>query len=310
MAKKYNRYTFIWKAIQKHGYIYDYRKVEYIDSQTKVCIICPEHGEFWQTPQHHLRGCKCQKCSKNYLYGTKEFIEKANKIHKEKYSYSKINYINSQKKVCIICPEHGEFWQTPANHLQGQGCPKCDGSYKFTFDEFIEKANKIHGKKYDYSNSYYVNCDVKVCIICPKHGEFWQTPYTHINGCGCPICNESHLERETAMFLDEYNIKYERQKRFDWLGRQSLDFYLPDFNIAIECQGEQHFKPIKHFGGEERFKKVIGRDNKKLKLCNENNIDIFYINYNNNIKDLNNVKNTILWNTLPIYINRDNKNIR
>lgn len=112
------------------------------------------------------------------------------------------------------------------------------------------------------------------------------------------------------MFLDEYNIKYERQKRFDWLGRQSLDFYLPDFNIAIECQGEQHFKPIKHFGGEERFKKVIERDNKKLKLCNENNIDIFYINYNNNIKDLNNVKNTILWNTLPIYINRDNKNIR
>lgn len=303
MAKKDDRYSFVWKAIQKHGYKYNYTNVKYVDSITAVCIICPKHGKFWQTPQHHLRGCNCPMCSNNIKYSTKCFINKAKQIH-DKYDYSKTNYVNSQTKVCIVCPEHGEFWQTPANHLQGQGCPKCDGSYRFSQEEFIEKSNFVHKNKYDYSKVKYLNCDTKVCIICPKHGDFWQTPYTHIHGCGCPICKESKLEKEMATLLDMFNIKYERQKRFKWLGLQSLDFYLPDYNIAIECQGEQHFKPIKHFGGEHNFIKTQERDKIKYDLCMNNDIILLYINYNNKVKDLNNVKNTILRNPLPVYINR------
>nr|UVM93683.1 MAG: hypothetical protein [Bacteriophage sp.] len=306
MAKKYDRYSFIWKAIQKHGYKYDYRKVDYKGSETKVCITCSIHGEFWQTPQHHLRGCNCPKCNKNYILDTLSFIDKAKEVHGSKYDYSKVNYINSQEKICIVCHEHNEFWQLPSNHLQGQGCPKCDGSYKFTLTEFIEKANYIHEGKYRYNKVEYINCDTKVCITCLIHGEFWQTPYTHINGCGCPICKESHLERETSKLLNDNNIKYERFKHFDWLGRQSLDFYLPDYNIGIECQGEQHFKPIKYFGGEDKFNKIVERDKRKLELCQNNNVKLLFINYNNKEKDLENAKNTILWNTLSIHINRNN----
>lgn len=95
--------------------------------------------------------------------------------------------------------------------------------------------------------------------------------------CGCPICNESHLERDVRLFLQENNIQFEYQKRFDWLGRQSLDFYLPDYNIAIECQGLQHFNEVEHFGGKEEFKKILRRDNIKNIKCFDNNIKLFYI---------------------------------
>lgn len=85
---------------------------------------------------------------------------------------------------------------------------------KLTREEFIEKARAIHGDKYDYSKVEYVNNSTKVCIICPVHGEFWQTPSKHIFGKGCPYCNESHLERDIAKLLNENNLEFERQKRF------------------------------------------------------------------------------------------------
>lgn len=151
--------------------------------------------------------------------------------------------------------------------------------------KFIEKAKLIHGDKYDYSKVKYVNNKIKVCIICPEHGEFWQMPSKHINSKqGCPICNESKLEHDVSIFLDANNIKYERQKKFKWLGLQSLDFYLPDYNTAIECQGRQHFIAVKHFGGDYGLKQTINRDIMKKELCNKYNIKLLYFlseKYNN-----------------------------
>ena len=103
--------------------------------------------------------------------------------------------------------------------------------------------------------------------------------------CGCPICNESHLERDVRLFLQENNIKFEQQKRFKWLGRQSLDFYLPDYNIAIECQGLQHFNEVEHFGGKEEFKKILRRDNIKNIKCSDNNVKLFYV-----VKNINQIE--------------------
>ena len=100
------------------------------------------------------------------------FIEKARKVHGNKYDYSKVEYHNNHEKVCIICPEHGEFWQTPKNHLKGCNCPKCSNVYKMSNEEWIEKAREIHGDKYDYSKTHYISNKLKVKIICPKHGEF------------------------------------------------------------------------------------------------------------------------------------------
>ena len=230
---------------------------------------------------------------------TEEIIKTANQIHNFKYDYSKTEYVNIKQKICIICheedefgEEHGEFWQTPDNHINGkQGCPKCAKNVNFTTDKFIKKSKLIHDNKYDYSKVKYNGSDNKVVIICPKHGKFEQLPQNHLYGHGCPICKQSKLEVEIKNILIENNINFEQQKRFDWLGKQSLDFYLPDHNIAIECQGIQHFEPVNHFGGKERFKIQTQRDHTKKYLCEKNNVILLYFTnlelYQNNKTILN-----------------------
>ena len=299
MGKKKTREGFIQDARKVHGDKYDYSKVHYVNSKTKVCIICPEHGEFWQAPSSHLQGRGCSKCkgdkTRERCVSTKEeFIKKAKEVHKDKYDYSKVKYEKSNMKICIICPEHGEFWQTPNSHLSGYGCTKCGIENRCekrssTKEIFIEKAKETHGDKYDYSKVDYVNCDTKVCIICKDHGEFWQKPNDHTKGAGCPKCNLSHMERSVMNYLDEVGITYDYQKRFDWLGRQSLDFYLPDYNVGIECQGRQHFFPV-DFSGKgvewacKEFDKLISRDKRKKALCEKHGVKLLYFgnipNYN------------------------------
>ena len=279
--------NFIEKAHKIHNNKYDYSKVEYINSRTKVCIICPIHGEFWQTPNNHLNGNNCPICGKikrasKNTSTTEEFIKRAREIHGDKYDYSKVEYKNVMEKVIIICPIHGEFEITPNSHLSNHGCPKCANNQKYTTEDFINLAREIHGNKYDYSKVEYKNVYTNICIICPIHGEFWQKPSHHLyRKCGCPICNESHLERDVRLFLQENDINFEQQKRFDWLGKQSLDFYLPEYNIAIECQGKQHFKSFKYFGGEKRFKEQRKLDINKSILCKKNGLNIlYYSDYN------------------------------
>ena len=277
---------FIKKANEVHKCKYDYHKVKYVNNKTKICIICPYHGDFEQMPKHHLNGCGCPKCANEakgeYCRLSKEdFIKKANETHRGKYNYDKVEYNGALTKVCIICPEHGEFWQLPSSHKRGIGCPKCSGCYVPTTEEWIIAANKVHNGKYDYTKVNYVKCVDKVCIICPKHGEFEQTPLNHIQGHGCPKCNLSHLERDVMNYLDEVGIAYVYQKRFDWLGLQSLDFYLPDYNVGIECQGRQHFFPVDFAGNGvewacKRFDELIFRDKCKKELCEEHGVKLLY----------------------------------
>ena len=183
-----NKEEFIIKARKIHGDKYDYSKVKYVNNITKICIICLEHGEFWQIPSNHLRGFGCKKCSGNFL-DKNIFIEKAKQTHGDKYDYSKIDYKNNHTKVIIICPEHGEFHQNPSSHLKGVGCPKCNGGVKFTQEEFLKKSKEVHNDKYDYSKVEYKNCNTKVCIVCPEHGEFLQSPNKHLRGQKCPKCS-------------------------------------------------------------------------------------------------------------------------
>ena len=276
--KKFTTKEFIEKAKEIHGDKYDYSKVEYVNLTTKVCIICPTHGEFWQTPSAHIHQKQgCVYCSGKKM-NLESFIEKASVIHKGKYDYSKVNYVNNHTKVCIICPIHGEFWQTPSGHLRGQGCPKCANEYSPTTEEWIERAKRIHGDKYDYSKSVYVNTITKICVICPKHGEFWVFPNNHLKGNGCPNCNKSKLENILAFYLMKKEIEFTYGKKFDWLRNKnplSLDFYLPEYNIAIECQGEQHLI------NERKFTNVSQLENDMLKnkLCNENGVKLLYFGY-------------------------------
>ena len=201
---KNKKENFIEKSNKKHNNKYDYSKVEYINSQTKVCIICPEHGEFWQTPVAHVRGHGCPICSNKRrgkrTINTENLIKKCMKVHNNKYTYENTEYINADTKICVTCPVHGDFYILPFNHLNGQGCPKCKGK-NLTQDEVIAKFKKIHGDKYDYSKVIFNKMKEKVCIICPEHGEFWKTPQKHINGQGCPKCSYEKKFLTSEQFL-------------------------------------------------------------------------------------------------------------
>ena len=287
---------FIEKAVLKHGNKYDYSKVEYVNNTTPVCIICHkldkfgrEHGEFWQTPKDHLRGNKCIRCRCNVLNLT-DFILYANDVHNNKYDYSKSTYLGANKLTTIICPLHGEFQMRPANHLNGQGCPICAnkerGSYrKNNTQNFILRASEKHNNKYDYSKVEYINNWTKVCIICPEHGEFWQKPNDHLKGSGCAICGQKYNKTELDVLdlLKEHykNVEYQHKEEFlaSKTSYQTIDFFLPDFNIGIEYHGRQHFRPIKRFGGEDGYTKTCERDKRKYDKCIKNGIKMYYLTF-------------------------------
>lgn len=128
-----------------------------------------------------------------HCYTTGSFIEQAKTVHQNKYDYSQVQYVTSSKKVKIVCPEHGVFEQTPNKHLSGRGCPICGRNRtKVGKDEFIARARRVHGDKYDYSNVVYCRSDQPVEIVCPIHGSFMQTPHDHIIlKHNCPKCGHA-----------------------------------------------------------------------------------------------------------------------
>ena len=289
---KINTKEFIEKAKIVHGNKYDYSKVVYRGANQKVRIVCQKHGEFWQTPGNHLKGCGCQKCAKRIPMTIDEFIKKAKKIHGDKYDYKLVNKLSENKKIQIICKEHGMFEQYYHHHLKGSGCPLCSNNKKSNTEEFIKTAKEIHGDKYDYSKVEYINNHTPICIICKEHGEFWQAPAAHlIKKAGCPLCNESKLEEEICLLLEKENIIFERQKKFDnikFINLLPFDFYLPEYNTVIECQGIQHFEEIHFFNDGHRLEK----DKAKYDGCVNNGIKIlYYTNIKNYKKYFNNIYN-------------------
>lgn len=192
---------FIEKANKIHNNKYDYSKVNYSNNRTKIEIICKIHGSFLQTPSSHLENKKCLKCNGNYISNTEEWIEKANKIHSDRYDYSKVKYKTSRIKIEIICKKHNSFLQTPSGHLQGYGCPMC-GYNILNTEEWIEKAIKIHGDRYDYSKVAYNTCRTKIEIICKVHGIFLQSPNNHLSGYGCLKCTSRGFSQKSITWLE------------------------------------------------------------------------------------------------------------
>ena len=211
--QKYTTEDFINKSKIIHGDKYDYSKVNYIDSKTKIIIMCKIHGEFQQGPNKHLQKQGCPKCGGHQLSNNELFISQSKIIHGDKYDYSKVDYINSQTKIIIICKIHGEFNQVPNSHLQGCGCKLCGiidttNSMKSNYDDFVNKAIEKHGDKYDYSKVNYINALEKVVIICKEHGEVEQTPSDHLTskyGCNkCSILFRSEIRKKTTEdFINE-----------------------------------------------------------------------------------------------------------
>lgn len=267
-----NTDKFLERASNIHSNRYDYSKVEYAGIHKKVSILCREHGEFLQSPACHLNGNGCPTCStvKSQMT-TSIFIDKSMKIHTDKYDYSSVIYERSNKKVSIICKEHGTFCMTPNNHLRGQGCSACYIlSLKTRGDslsDFIFKSNNKHNNEYDYSVVKYQKSNIPVEIICQHHGSFMQRPGDHISGAKCPRCRGNISKKETA-WLDSLDIDDKLRQCVLYVSDKKLkvDAYDPTTNTIYEFWGDYWH------GNPARFNPTdINKRNKKMfgELYNE-----------------------------------------
>jgi hypothetical protein len=197
--------NFVKRSGVIHKRKYGYEKTIYVKATEKVIITCPTHGDFLQTPNNHLAGHGCPKCKgvKKSL-SVEDFMHKAKAAHKGRYKYADLSDRRLTTKIKIVCPSHGEFTQDIKVHLAGHGCPKCKGGSKITTAEFINRARMKHGERYRYTKSKYTNAVTPVTITCPTHGDFLQTPGSHISGRGCSQCG---LEKKTSTRLQSTLVK-------------------------------------------------------------------------------------------------------
>lgn len=295
MSRRKTTEEFVEEANRVHNGKYTYEHTVYKNSSSKVTVTCPTHGDFEQIAAEHLRKHGCPKCGVRSAHlkttcTTHDFIKKANNVHNNTYEYGYSNYINSKTRIEIICPIHGSFWQTPNDHLDGCGCPKCNLSYKLTTATFIDAAIKKFGYKFDYSKVEYVNSRTKVCIICPEHGEFWQLPSNHLSGQQCPKCKTKGQEQLFKM-LSEYfpDERFQWEYRSKWLDKQIIDIYLEKYKIAIEYDGLQHYYPVEFFGGEDAFLIRQDADRRKEQKCLDNNVLLIRVRYGDIEKDFSNI---------------------
>ena len=299
---KITKEAFIERARCIHGNKYDYSLVEIKgNNKTKVKIKCKTCGSiFEQKINNHLNGQGCQNCAhdnrmQKLRMTQTDFLKKAMEVHSNKYDYSLVEIDgNNKRKIKIKCNKCGYIFEQRIDvHLNGHGCQHCAKNAKFTNTEFVKKAKLIHGNKYDYSLAEINgNSATKVRIKCNKCGYiFDQRINDHISGCGCPKCSLSKMEQRVEWLLEQNNLKYKTQKTFPWLitdkcHKMRLDFYLSDYNVAIECQGEQHYiEEPRWVFTEGELRDIKQRDAIKYTLCKEHGIPIFYIKYDENIEN-------------------------
>lgn len=263
-AKRLDTKIVIEKSRETHGDRYDYSLTNYVDSETKIVIICKIHGPFEQIPgSHYGNGCGCPKCGdestrQHQSHSNNDFIRIANTVHNFEYDYSKSNYVSSHKKVEIICKVHGSFFQTPASHKFGSKCPKCSWENnakksRIGLEEFVNRANKIHGGKYQYHLSEYKSKDTPLIITCKNHGNFLQSPANHTKGKqGCPKCGLEKMILSSRIsetdFIEEASKIHNNE--YDYSDMKYIDTRIPVKIKHINC-GEVFFQsPGAHKAGQ------------------------------------------------------------
>lgn len=259
---------------------------QYANRRTKIQCRCKDCGNVWNASpstllfKRGLGGCpKCglrigqQKLKKTH----EEFVAEMAKVNPSIEITSK--YEKNGIYVNCRCKLDGYEWRAKPYSLRlGVGCPRCSGKEHYTTEEFKARIKKTHPDIEILG--FYVNRHTKIKCRCP-HGHEWETtPAVLHQGCGCPICKESRGEREVAKFLDEHNIKYLREYRFPEcrnIHTLPFDFYLPDLNMCIEFDGEQHVRPNDFFGGKEAWESLQRRDAQKTAFCKANGIGLIRI---------------------------------
>lgn len=168
----------------------------------------------------------------------KLFIEKARTKHGDRYDYSKVVYVHNRCKVTFICKEHGDFEQTPNDHLRRSGCTKCSGHYMYSTQEWIAVVKEKHGEVYDYSKTEYARSKDKVIITCNVHGDFEQLAYNHMLGKGCPKCSLRYTYT-TAEWVDIANKKH--GNNYDY---SRTKFTNSKHKVLITCKEHGDFEQV------------------------------------------------------------------
>jgi G:T-mismatch repair DNA endonuclease (very short patch repair protein) len=237
------------KSILRHGHRYDYSKSEVTTSKSKVVIGCPQHGDFLQAPDHHMRGRGCPSCGRSNQgrvsgITQEEFIRRATEAHEDFYDYSKTVYVSSRSKIDILCPIHGEFSTLAVKHIQEKrGCPSCGRvknryAQSVMYQDFFDSAVERHGSSYGYAEVSLRFMSDDIDVVCPTHGAFTVVASDHVHGRGCPKCrpNGSSPENELADFIHGLGFDIVRNSR-KIIPPLELDVALPAERVAFEFNG-------------------------------------------------------------------------
>ncbi len=268
---------------------------EYTGANNKASIRCNDCGYEWEAIPRSVKnskhGCpKCKVSQSKINTSLKNFLDKYNSS-----LYELVEFKNCME-VTVKCKKCGFLRTTNANNIYRFGCPKCGQerthkAQKLTKEKFIYKSNIIHNNKYNYLKVDYINYDTPVIITCPIHGDFKQTPNHHLRGQGCPKCKQTSGEQIIRQILENININFKCEYYINNPYSNHnfrVDFYININNQSyiIEYNGEQHYKPIKHFGGEIKYYEQVKRDNDLRLYCETNNIKLLEIKYSDkNIKE-------------------------
>lgn len=261
---------------------------------TLKCLICGHIFEIspYDFKRKKTRGCKI--CDNNKRRRDKEeFIQSLKTKNKHFDDIIIGEYKSKREKIDVTCKICGKTHKyLPVSLESGCWCPNCKRGRLKTQEEFVSDLQKVHGNMISVVDKY-IDDSTKIHFKCNKCGYVWyQKPRPILNGHGCPKCKMKHLERDIQEILKYETVEF--QKQFEWLkykGNLLLDFYLPKYNIAIECQGEQHFKPV-DFGGKgkewtnNKFEQGLIRDSIKKKLCEENGIRVIYYTSKKNLDEI------------------------
>lgn len=244
-----------WLSMSRaaHGERYDYSMAVYSRAKALVEIICKTHGMFTQAAFAHAHGRGCPSCGAELApkmakarsnAAAKQFEAKARSVHGDAYQYHLVDYKSAISHVVIVCPLHGEFKQTPNNHLRNHGCPKCGVERTVVERKTVATTTfaALSRDGYDYSRVRYVSPKIPVEIICSTHGSFWQTPDGHAHGRGCPSCGQccgggpSDAEDEIAEWVSAQGCVVQRNRR-KIIPPREIDIWMPEQKVGIEYHG-------------------------------------------------------------------------
>jgi hypothetical protein len=286
--------TFIKKAKSKHGEKFKYHLVEYVNSLTKVKIICDKGHEFEQAPNHHLNGDGCRKC-RGYYRTTSDFIALSKeKFGEDKFDYSKTNFIDMNTVVILICHKGHQFNAVPQIHLREDSlgcCIECARLHSkermsYTQEKWIELALLKHDNFYDYTKVKYESSQAHVIIICPKHGEFEQTPASHLSGTGCRQCgiercisSKLYTEHDFLRIFEECSTIHSNKYTYVDIYRQNGQLWT---KVICDKHGEFHQRTDHHRRGHGCFKCVVNYSKPQIEWLNYLSVTSNYIQHAQN----------------------------